>query len=155
MSGQLKNKVKVPIVATVTSMSLVIVALVGVIVVLLNKKDPNSTGISDVQKLEMQDNELINRGFVDHENTDNVVNDMEEKVAKGMFECVMTTEWTFQNGAAASRDAYVANSDHNSSTICFDVYRRDNDELLYSSPLIPVGDELGGLKLDKELPAGE
>jgi hypothetical protein len=63
--------------------------------------------------------------------------------------------WTFENGAAESRDAYVANSVNNTHPICFDVYLEDTEELLYSSPVLPVGTDLKNIKLDQELPAGE
>lgn len=95
------------------------------------------------------------RNFVDRDNVDTIMEDMTEKVEEGMFECMMTTEWTFENGDSESPNAYVANVENNRYTIYFDVYEKETNELLYSSPLLPVGTEIRNIKLDKKLAAGE
>ena len=95
------------------------------------------------------------RNFVDRDNVDTIMEDMTEKVAEGMFECMMTTEWTFENGDSESPNAYVANVENNRYTIYFDVYEKESNELLYSSPLLPVGTEIRNIKLDKKLAADE
>ena len=95
------------------------------------------------------------RNFVDRDNVDTIMEDMTEKVAEGMFECMMTTEWTFENGDSESPNAYVANVENNRYTIYFDVYEKESNELLYSSPLLPVGTEIRNIKLDMKLAAGE
>ena len=81
--------------------------------------------------------------------------EMADKVADGMFECEMTMSWTFQDGNSVASNAYVANSENNLHTLYFDVYDNSTDELLYSSPMMPVGSELREIKLEKELPAGD
>lgn len=93
--------------------------------------------------------------FVTEDNADDIMADMAEKVGKGMFECRMTTSWTFEDASSPSTDAYVANAESNLYALYFDVYRQPKDELLYSSPLLPVGTDIDGIKLDKKLPAGE
>lgn len=95
------------------------------------------------------------RNFVDRDNVDTIMEDMTDKVEEGMFECMMTTEWTFENGDSESPNAYVANVENNRYTIYFDVYEKETNELLYSSPLLPVGTEIRNIKLDKKLAAGE
>lgn len=95
------------------------------------------------------------RNFVDRGNVDTIMEDMTDKVAEGMFECMMTTEWTFENADSESPNAYVANVENNRYTIYFDVYEKETNELLYKSPLLPVGTEIRNIKLDKELAAGE
>ena len=97
----------------------------------------------------------LDRGFVDETNTSTIMSEMGEKVAEGMFECKMTTSWVFEDGKSESPNAYVANVENNLHTIYFDVYDNSTDELLYSSPLIPVGSELRNIKLEKELAKGE
>lgn len=72
-----------------------------------------------------------------------------------MFECSMTTSWVFEDGKSESPNAYVANVENNLHTIYFDVYNSATDELLYSSPMLPVGTEIKNIKLDKELQKGE
>ncbi len=98
---------------------------------------------------------VLERGFVDQENADDIMADMSDKVAEGMFECKMTTTWTFENAGAESPNAYVANVESNRNTIFFDVYDNATNELLYSSPMLPVGTEITGIKLEKELHAGD
>lgn len=95
------------------------------------------------------------RGFVDRDNVGTIMSEMGEKVENGMFECKMTTSWVFENGKAESTTAYVANVENNRHALYFDVYDRSTDELLYSSPILPLGTEIGNIKLDKDLDRGE
>ena len=114
-------------------------ALVVCVVLLLQKTKPKE----------------LDRGFVDESNKDTVMEDMGDKVAEGMFECKMTTSWVFEDGKSESPNAYVANVENNLHTIYFDVYEKVTEELLYSSPMLPVGTELDNIKLEKELQKGE
>lgn len=122
-------------------------ALAVCIVLLLRKQeaDPIESGASTI----------LERGFVDEDNVDEIMDEMADKVAEGMFECMMTTTWAFADGTSASPNAYVANVESNRYTLCFDVYESATNELLYSSPLIPVGKDIDNIKLDKELSAGD
>lgn len=98
---------------------------------------------------------VLDRGFVDESNMDDIMSDLSEKVDEGMFECKMTTTWTFEDASSASPNSYVANVESNRNAIYFDVYEEGTDELLYSSPILPVGSEIRDIKLDKELPVGD
>lgn len=98
---------------------------------------------------------VLDRGFVDESNLDNVMSDMSDKVEDGMFECMMSSTWVFEDAASASSNSYVANVESNRHALYFDVYEEQTDELLYSSPILPVGSEIRNIKLDKELPAGD
>jgi hypothetical protein len=80
--------------------------------------------------------------------------EMRKEVEEGMFECNMSMTWTFDDGSAKSEDAYVANSTNNKYPIYFDVYMNDSNELVYSSPILPVGAELTNFSLDKNLDPG-
>jgi hypothetical protein len=80
--------------------------------------------------------------------------DMQEQVRKGMFECEMSMHWTFPDGKSPSTDAYVGNSNANTYPIYFDVIRTDTNEVIYASPVIPVGSNVAGFALDEELPKG-
>lgn len=97
----------------------------------------------------------LERGFVNEEAAGDIMEEMTEKVAEGMFECKMTTSWVFKDADSVSPNAYVANVESNLHTIYFDVYLDGTDELVYSSPLLPVGTEFQEVKLEKKLPAGE
>jgi hypothetical protein len=85
---------------------------------------------------------------------ESVGHDMRESVAQGMFECQMSMNWTFPDGKSPSADAYVGNSTSNIYPIYFDVIMEDTNEVVYSSPVIPVGQNIAKFALDKELPAG-
>jgi hypothetical protein len=72
-----------------------------------------------------------------------------------MFECQMSMTWTFADGTSESNDAIVVNSKNNTYPFYFDVTLNDTDELIYSSPVVPVGSQLANIKLDKDLDPGE
>lgn len=75
-----------------------------------------------------------------------------EQVEDGYFETSMTINWHFDG--TESEDAYVANVTENTRTVYFDLNLADTGETIYSSPYIPVGSEMSGLVLDKELEPG-
>ncbi len=139
------------VIIIVVAFVVLVAALVTCIVLLLTKQkeepvqEPENTTRSTV----------LDRGFVDEDNAGDIMDEMSDKVSKGMFECKMTTAWTFDDGKSASPNAYVANVENNLYTLYFDVYEESTNELLYSSPMLPVGTELKNFKLDKELAAGE
>ena len=133
----MKNQKKVTIVA----FAVLCIALVVCVVLLLTRSKEES--------------KELDRDFVDQSNTDTVMEDIGDKVAEGMFECSMTTSCVFEDGKSESPNAYVANVENNLHTIYFDVYNSATDELLYSSPMLPVGTEIKNIKLDKELQKGE
>lgn len=97
----------------------------------------------------------LERGFVDENVVQDIMSEMADKVEEGMFECKMTTTWTFEDSDSVSPNAYVANVESNRYTLYFDVYQDGTEELLYSSPMLPVGTEFQEIKLEKDLPAGE
>lgn len=139
------------VIIIVIAFIILIAALAACIFLLLTKQkeepaqEPESPARSTV----------LDRGIVDEDNAGDIMDEMSEKVSKGMFECKMTTAWTFDDGKSESPNAYVANVENNLYTLYFDVYEEATNDLLYSSPMLPVGTELKNFKLDKELPAGE
>lgn len=73
----------------------------------------------------------------------------------GTYTAIMTYDWHFPDGTSTSADAYVKNSEKNVSDVYFDLFRSDNEEdILYKSPIIPVGAELKNFKLDQDLDPG-
>ena len=98
---------------------------------------------------------VLDRGFVDESNMDNIMSDMSEKVEDGMFECMMSSTWIFEDATSESSNSYVANVESNRHALYFDVYEEQTNDLLYSSPILPVGSEIRNIKLDKELPVGD
>lgn len=154
MSNQKKSagkKRRNVIIMIVVAFAVLVAALITCIVLLLTKQKEESVQ----EPASAPRSTVLDRGFVDEDNAGNIMDEMSEKVSKGMFECKMTTAWTFDDGKSASPNAYVANVENNLYTLYFDVYEESTNELLYSSPMLPVGTELKNFKLDKELAAGE
>lgn len=90
--------------------------------------------------------------LIDESNLEEVTDSISEAVKDGMFEVNMSTDWNFQNGEAASTNAVVANGIANKYPISFDVIL--DDEVIYTSTIIPVGKQIKEIILDKELDKG-
>lgn len=89
---------------------------------------------------------------IDESNLEEVKDQVVSSVGKGMFEVNMNTIWTFPNGESASSDAYVANGVSNSLPVSFEIIVEE--EVVYTSTVIPVGSQLKEIVLDKALDAG-
>lgn len=70
------------------------------------------------------------------------------------YTVTMNGEWFFTDGETASRNAYVENSMMNNNDVYFDVMISDNEEIIYESPVLPVGSHIEELTLSKDLDAG-
>ena len=78
-----------------------------------------------------------------------------EKAANARFTTDMNMIWTFPSGSAVSNNAEIGNSASNEYACYFEVYLDDEEQtLLYSSPILPVGKKLDELKLNQALPNG-
>jgi hypothetical protein len=98
----------------------------------------------------------VGRGVVaTPENIEELREKAKQPVEDGYYETRMNVDWKFPNSSAESTNAYVENSTNNKRTVYFDLTLADTNELIYSSPFIPVGARLEKFKLDAELPAGE
>lgn len=80
--------------------------------------------------------------------------EQDQKNTDASYTLSMNFDWQFEDGASPSSNAYVENSQLNSRTVYFDLFLGDTEELIYSSPYIPLGGELTGFALDKDLDAG-
>jgi hypothetical protein len=89
------------------------------------------------------------------ENIDSIRQAQKEPVQDGYYATRMNVEWSFPDGSKPSPDAYVANSENNTRTVYFTLLLDETDELIYTSPDIPVGSQLTNFALDKDLPEGE
>jgi hypothetical protein len=124
---------------------LLIAIIILLLLLLLKKEEPTEETRGSVRVVK------------DEESAENVMEDMREEVAKGMFECQMAMTWDFDTWDSASKNAYVANSTNNTYPIYFDVYLESGDgskNVIYSSPVLPVGAYINNFALDQELPAG-
>jgi flagellar basal body-associated protein FliL len=118
---------------------LLLIAIIILLILLLKKPEEEGRGSVRV---------------VNEETAGTVMDDMRDEVAKGIFQCEMSMKWFYPNGTLGESDAYVANSKENKYPIYFDVILEDTNETVYSSPVLPVGTNVSGFALDKELPAG-
>lgn len=135
----------------------IIVALVGVIAFLLGRNTNtggSDTGTDTGNKDNGRKVAESARVVLDEDSAANVMEEMRQEVEEGMFECNMSMTWTFDDGSAQSRDAYVANSTNNKYPFYFDVVLNDTKTLVYSSPILPVGAELTNFSLDYDLDPG-
>ncbi len=87
-------------------------------------------------------------------NLQEIKGEVRDKVAKGMFMTHMNTTWTFPDGQAASSNAVMGNSAANTYSFWFTVTVNDTGEEVYKSGLIPTGQQLGEIKLTKDLAKG-
>lgn len=134
--------------AIIVAGAVLIMALVGVIVALLismNRNQPEPAPDRELRSV-----------VVNEDNADEVLDQImgEEPMEDGFYEVKMTTTWNFPDGASASPNAYVENVPSNTNDVYFDVELRDTGEILYESPVIPLGAHLRDIKLDRDLEPG-
>lgn len=91
---------------------------------------------------------------VDKDTVQTAAVDVQEKIQDGMFEMTMNTQWVFPDSSSPSSNAYVSNSEVNRRAFYFDLVLSDTSEVIYSSPILPVGTELDDITLEKKLEAG-
>lgn len=145
-SGRLKRNI-VPVI-----LGVFLLISVGIIVFLLTKDNDSS---NDNPATIIETGKSGGRGTVVTE--DNVSEILESQkdsgtTADGYYTTSMSIDWHFDG--LISKDAYVANDTKNTRTVYFDLFLKDTNEMIYSSPYIPVGAELKGVTLDKKLDKG-
>lgn len=126
--------------------AVIIVVLIAIIVVLLlNRNGRNENN-----------NEPMRNVVVNEKNAENVAEEFmeQEQIRSGSYEVTMNSTWYFADGTSISENAYVENVANNTNDVYFDVNLADTDELIYSSPVIPLGSYLENIALDKDLEAG-
>lgn len=118
---------------------IIIVVLVGVVIYFLLNKGKEKRNV-----------------VINEDNLEEIIAQMEEGdfVAPGSYEMTMNSTWYFDNGSAASENAYVENAVSNTNSVYFDIIRTDTEETIFESPILPVGSHLEGITLDSELDAG-
>ncbi len=132
----------------------VVIVLVAVLAFSLGRKQSSDSSDTSANTANSRTVADSTRVIVDEETAASVVDEMREQVEEGMFECSMSMTWTFEDGAAESKDAIVRNSENNTHPIYFDVTLKDTGELIYSSPVIPVGSQITNIALEKDLEPG-
>lgn len=120
------------------ALAVVIILLVVVIWLLLRKESPDQRDT-----------------VVTKDNVGEIQNELNKQPVDSYYVTSMTIDWTFDTATAISKDAVVDNVTNNTRTVYFDVFLKDTNEKVYSSPYIPVGSSLNEIALTTELPAGD
>lgn len=124
---------------------LVIVVLLMLVIYLLVTRDQG------------KDDRVVNRNVVvNEENVEQVLQELEEQelTPPGYYEVTMNSTWNFASGDAPSDNAYVKNAETNTNSVYFDVERADTGEIVYESPIIPVGSHIENITLGSDLEDG-
>lgn len=121
---------------------LLIFVLIGVIIYLLMNKD---------------EDEKKRNVVVTEENVEDVVAQLsdQQKVPVGSYQVTQNPTWKFPDGTSASTNAYIENTGTNNNSVYFDVALTETEEIIYESPILPVGSHLENITLDKDLDSGE
>jgi len=125
-----------------------IIILLGIIIFLLTRKAaPAGTEETGPER----------ETLVNEDNAEAVATDLIQGTPDYIpqnYVVTMNSEWNFEAGDQPSTDAYVENSTFNSTGVYFDVMLTDTQEVILESPIIPVGEHMEDIKLDKKLDAG-
>lgn len=142
-----KRTNRLPVILVAITALIVIVVLLVVIILLL-KREP------EIVETESTPAGYVRGTVLTEDNVDEVLAQAAEPVEAGYYNCTMNVEWHFEDSSKASYDAYVLNSSINTHTVYFDVNLEETNELVYSSPYIPVGLGVDEIQLSSELAAG-
>ncbi len=126
----------------------VIIALLSVVIVLLIKY---MNGKKELQAAPQEQREVV----VNKDNAEDIAKEiLNASAPPDNYVATMNSTWDFADGSQSSENAYVENSTANSNDVYFDLALSETGEVIYESPIIPVGNHLDNIKLDKDLDAG-
>ena len=133
----------------IACLSVALVAVGVVVIVLLLRETPEPV----IEQSEP--NRGVARGMVaTEENLEEVLDMILTPSPDPHFTTSMTVDWVFDRWDAPGQNIMVENASVNTRTVYFDLFLNETDELIYSSPFIPVGERLDQFTLDAQLPAG-
>lgn len=140
------NKGLSPVQIFCICLSVVVVVLLGVVIYLLVNPKTITT---------IDDATTPREVLITPENVDELVADIQTPNPDGSYTASMNIDWYFDEGSSSSSNAYVENAVMNTRTMYFEVFLADTEEMVYSSPFIPVGSILKELTLDEDLDVGD
>ncbi len=82
-----------------------------------------------------------------------ILDELNKKVAEGMINISMNLNPVFESGKEKG-NLNIVNSDINRHPQVVEIYRDENEEMIYRSGLIPVGSQVKTAKLSSDLAAG-
>jgi ABC-type antimicrobial peptide transport system permease subunit len=127
------------IVLILGSLAIVCAAVVAIIVLNNPQQPAPAVGVS----------------VINENNYKEIDENIQDKVAKGMFRTYMSNIWHFPDGSSASSDAVMGNSKANTYAIWFEVVLKETQEVVFTSGLLPVGTQIDEIKLTQNLNKGE
>ncbi len=130
---------------------IIIIALIGIILGMMHSRN-SVNGIESSEEKEKRPVVIVAENA--EEAAEQILNQTEAEGIPMHYQVTMNSTWEFEDGASESKNAYVANSKDNETAVYFDVIRNDTKETIYQSPVIPVGQDLSRITLDKDLDAG-
>ncbi len=99
--------------------------------------------------------ETVKRNYVVLDDTVSLQNVDESKInSASSHDVKMNSTWTFSDGKAYSKDAFVENPSSNLNSVYFEIKVNGYDEPIFTSPVLPVGSHIENITLDKALKAG-
>ena len=132
-----KSKKKILVIVAIILL-LAIISIMGIVIY----KMMNKTEEPEVRE------RAVSAGLV-------VDGNIDKKKDEARFTTDMNMVWTFPSGSRISNNAIIGNSASNRYECYFEVYLNDEEQtLLYSSPILPIGTRLDQLELEEALPDG-
>lgn len=89
------------------------------------------------------------------DNVEEILEQMKETNPDTSYTASMNVDWYFADSATPSDNSYVENAPENSRTVYFDILLVGTNEMVYTSPYIPVGSRLESIALQSDLKAGD
>ena len=151
------------VIGVVVVVIVIIFVLLGIIIYLLRGRaaEPEPESIPQTEQAAESDPEQEQEVagqrnvLVTEENVNETLPEIPDTpVAADKYTVTMNTNWIFKDGSSPSSNSYVANVWDNSYPVYFDIYLADTKEVIYESPVLPLGQHIDGIKLDKDLDAG-
>lgn len=93
-------------------------------------------------------------GFLPGMTQEEIQKMMDEKVAEGSVQISINSQLIFKDGKSKT-DIRIENSRNNHYLMVVEIYRKDNQQLIYKSGAMEPGNYLEKARLDVDLPAGE
>lgn len=135
-----------------TSSAFIICALLCVISYLLGDAHGRREGLYAAKAVEAGTAKQMRSRIASRDSVDLVASelDRERPGAPGSYEVIMNTEWLFRKAnGGLSDNAYVENSRENKNAVRFTVALKESPEkLIYTSPVLKVGERLTDIKLE-------
>lgn len=126
-------------------MCVIIFIIVGAAVILVSASSDSQ------QAKKSQDRDIV----VTPDNVEEILEQMKEVNPDSSYTASMNVDWYFADSSTPSDNSYVENSPENSRTVYFDILLANTNEMVYTSPYIPVGSRLESIALQSALEAGD